>query len=190
MKGRVLPGDRGRYITEFWIDAKGLGAREATVHPRATENMEEIIGIISDLERKGYAYAASTATSISAPDVLRNTASCPISLWTIWRPGPALMSVAQGRPHGFRAVEGGQARRAHLALPWSDGRPGWHIECSAMARRYLGETIDIHCGGQDLIFPHHENEIAPERMLQRRALRPVLDAQRAYQRGQQEDVKS
>lgn len=64
--------------------------------------------------------------------------------------------------------------------PWGMGRPGWHIECSAMVNKYLGETIDIHSGGQDLIFPHHENEIAPERMCKWKAFCKLLDAQRIY----------
>ena len=150
-----------RYIEEFWKDAQGLGVREATVHPKATENMDEIIAIISTLVEKGYAYAAKNGDvyfrtrrdegygklSHQPIDDLESGARIDISedkedaldfaLWKAAKPGePAWPS------------------------PWSDGRPGWHIECSAMARRYLGESIDIHCGGQDLIFPHHENEIA------------------------------
>ena len=150
-----------RYIAEFWKDAKGLGVKEATVHPKATENMDEIISIISTLVEKGYAYAAKNGDvyfrtrrdegygklSHQPIDDLESGARIDISedkedaldfaLWKAAKPGePSWPS------------------------PWSEGRPGWHIECSAMARRYLGESIDIHCGGQDLIFPHHENEIA------------------------------
>ena len=95
----------------------------------------------------------------------------------------------QGTPDGLRAVEGRQARRARLGSPWGKGRPGWHIECSAMNLAELGEQIDIHGGGNDLIFPHHENEIAQTESLHRQALRPLLGAQRHAAAGRREDVQ-
>ena len=97
---------------------------------------------------------------------------------------------AEAQPAGLRAVEGGQAGRAVVGVPWGKGRPGWHIECSAMAHRYLGETFDIHGGGTDLIFPHHENEIAQSQGAYGvGTLRALLDAQRLPQLRRREDVE-
>ena len=150
-----------RYIAEYWIDAKGLGAREATVHPRATENMGEIIAIISGLVEKGYAYAAANG------DVYFRTGRYTEYGKLSHQPLDDLEAGARNDvselkedPMDFALWKAAKPGEPSWPSPWSDGRPGWHIECSAMARRYLGDTIDIHCGGQDLIFPHHENEIA------------------------------
>lgn len=150
-----------RYIREFWTDAKGLGVREATVHPKATENMDEIIAIISGLVEKGYAYAAPNG------DVYFRTRKDPDYGKLSHQPVDDLESGARidvseqkEDPLDFALWKAAKPGEPSWPSPWSEGRPGWHIECSAMARRYLGETIDIHCGGQDLIFPHHENEIA------------------------------
>ena len=150
-----------RYIREFWTDAKGLGVREATVHPKATENMDEIIAIISGLVEKGYAYAAPNG------DVYFRTRKAPDYGKLSHQPVDDLESGARidvseqkEDPLDFALWKAAKPGEPSWPSPWSEGRPGWHIECSAMARRYLGETIDIHCGGQDLIFPHHENEIA------------------------------
>ena len=150
-----------RYIAEFWIDAKGLGAREATVHPRATENMEEIIGIISDLERKGYAYAASNGDVYFRTGRFEEYGKLSHQPLDDLEAGARIdVSELKEDPMDFALWKAAKPGEPSWPSPWSDGRPGWHIECSAMARRYLGDTIDIHCGGQDLIFPHHENEIA------------------------------
>ena len=150
-----------RYIEEFWVDAKGLGVREATVHPKATENMEEIESLIARLVEKGYAYRAANG------DVYFRTHKFDEYGKLSHQPLDDLESgarIAVGEekedPMDFALWKAAKPGEPSWPSPWSDGRPGWHIECSAMARRYLGETIDIHCGGQDLIFPHHENEIA------------------------------
>ena len=150
-----------RYIEEFWVDAKGLGGREATVHPKATENMEEIESLIAGLVEKGYAYRAANG------DVYFRTHKFDEYGKLSHQPLDDLESgarIAVGEekedPMDFALWKAAKPGEPSWPSPWSDGRPGWHIECSAMARRYLGETIDIHCGGQDLIFPHHENEIA------------------------------
>ncbi len=150
-----------RYIEEFWTDAKGLGVREATVHPKATENMDEIIAIIAELERKGYAYKAVNG------DVYFRTRKCDEYGKLSHQPiddleSGARISVGEDKedPLDFALWKAAKEGEPYWESPWSNGRPGWHIECSAMARRYLGESIDMHCGGQDLIFPHHENEIA------------------------------
>ena len=150
-----------RYINEFWTDAKGLGIREATVHPKATENMDEIIAIIAELEKKGYAYKAANG------DVYFRTRKCEEYGKLSHQPiddleSGARISVGEDKedPLDFALWKAAKEGEPYWESPWSNGRPGWHIECSAMARRYLGESIDMHCGGQDLIFPHHENEIA------------------------------
>ena len=150
-----------RYIEEFWVDAKGLGVREATVHPKATENLEEIESLIAGLVEKGYAYRAANG------DVYFRTHKFDEYGKLSHQPLDDLESgarIAVGEekedPMDFALWKAAKPGEPSWPSPWSDGRPGWHIEYSAMARRYLGETIDIHCGGQDLIFPHHENEIA------------------------------
>ncbi|MGN0535242.1 MAG: cysteine--tRNA ligase [Eubacterium sp.] len=149
-----------KYIEEFWTDAHGLNFKDATVHPKATENIDEIIDIISDLEKKGYAYAVNG-------DVYFRTLKFKEYGKLSHQPIDDLKSgarIAVGDikedPLDFALWKGAKEGEPYWDSPWGKGRPGWHIECSAMNRRYLGKTIDIHCGGQDLIFPHHENEIA------------------------------
>lgn len=150
-----------KYIAEFEKDAKGLGVKPATVHPRATENIDEIQSIIAALIEKGFAYVAPNG------DVYFRTRKCKDYGKLSHQPIDDLESgarIAVGEqkedPLDFALWKAAKPGEPFWKSPWSDGRPGWHIECSAMARRYLGETIDIHGGGQDLIFPHHENEIA------------------------------
>ena len=150
-----------RYIAEYWIDAKGLGAREATVHPRATENMGEIIAIISGLVEKGYAYAAANGDVYFRTGRYTEYGKLSHQPLDDLEAGARIdVSELKEDPMDFALWKAARPGEPSWPSPWSDGRPGWHIECSAMARRYLGDTIDIHCGGQDLIFPHHENEIA------------------------------
>ena len=145
-----------KYIEEYWKDADGLNVGHATVHPLATENMDEIIHIIADLLEKGYAYVAENG------DVYFRTKRFDEYGKLSHQPLDDLQSGARISIGEMKedAMDFAVWKAAKEGEPWSKGRPGWHIECSAMARRYLGETIDIHCGGQDLIFPHHENEIA------------------------------
>ncbi len=150
-----------RYIAEFWTDAKGLGVKEATVHPKATENIDEIIAIISGLEEKGFAYKAPNGDVYFRTRRFNEYGKLSHQPLDDLESG-ARIAVGEDKedPMDFALWKAAKAGEPAWASPWSDGRPGWHIECSAMARRYLGETIDIHGGGQDLIFPHHENEIA------------------------------
>ncbi len=150
-----------RYIDEFRVDAAGLGVREATVHPKATENIDEIIDIVRTLEEKGYAYRADNG------DVYFRTRRDAEYGKLSHQPiddleSGARIGVGEEKEDAldFALWKAAKPGEPAWESPWSDGRPGWHIECSAMARRYLGESIDIHCGGQDLIFPHHENEVA------------------------------
>ena len=150
-----------RYIAEYKTDARGLGVKEATIHPRATENIDEIISIVSGLIEKGYAYVASNGDVYFSPlkfDEYGKLSHQPIEDLE----AGARISVGEVKenPMDFALWKAAKPGEPYWESPWSKGRPGWHIECSAMARRYLGETIDIHGGGQDLIFPHHENEVA------------------------------
>lgn len=149
-----------KYINEFWTDAHGLNFKDATVHPKATENIDEIIDIIKTLEKKGYAYAVNG-------DVYFRTLKFKEYGKLSHQPIDDLVSgarIAVGEmkenPLDFALWKGAKEGEPYWDSPWGKGRPGWHIECSAMNRKYLGNTIDIHCGGQDLVFPHHENEIA------------------------------
>lgn len=150
-----------KYIEEFWTDARGLGVREATVHPRATENIDEIIHIVSDLEKKGYAYRAENGDVYFRTRRFEGYGKLSHQDVDDLESG-ARISIGEQKEDAldFALWKAAKPGEPFWPSPWSDGRPGWHIECSAMARRYLGNSIDIHCGGQDLIFPHHENEIA------------------------------
>ena len=149
-----------KYIAEYYTDAKGLGVREATVHPRATENMPEIIGIVSTLIDKGYTYEVNG-------DVYFRTLKFRDYGKLSHQPLEELQAGARidvadvkENPMDFALWKAAKPGEPSWDSPWGPGRPGWHIECSAMSMRYLGKTLDIHCGGQDLTFPHHENEIA------------------------------
>ena len=149
-----------RYIAECKKDMDGLNVKEATTHPKATEEIDGMIEMIETLIEKGYAYAKNgtvffrTRTfdgygKLSKKNIDDLTAGIRIAVddekedamdFVLWKP----------KKEGEPAWES----------PWGEGRPGWHIECSVMSKKYLGEEIDIHAGGEDLIFPHHENEIA------------------------------
>lgn len=149
-----------KYIKEFWTDAHGLNFKDATVHPKATENIDEIIDIIKTLEEKGYAYAVDG-------DVYYRTLKFKDYGKLSHQPIEDLQSGARiaigekkENPLDFALWKAAKEGEPYWDSPWGKGRPGWHIECSAMNKRYLGDSIDIHCGGKDLVFPHHENEIA------------------------------
>ena len=159
-EGTTVPEVAKRYIEEFWTDAKGLNVREATNHPKATENIDAIIDIISRLIDKGFAYKADgdvyfRATKFSEYGKLSHQPLEDLE-------AGARIDIAEHKenPMDFCLWKGAKEGEPFWESPFGNGRPGWHIECSAMAGRFLGKTIDIHCGGQDLIFPHHENEIA------------------------------
>ncbi|MEG2395636.1 MAG: cysteine--tRNA ligase [Oscillospiraceae bacterium] len=150
-----------KYIEEFWKDTKGMNIREATVHPKATENIDEIINIIETLIEKGYAYAISNGDVYFSPKAFDEYGKLSHQPLEDLEAGARInVGELKKEPMDFALWKSAKEGEPYWQSPWGKGRPGWHIECSAMARRYLGETIDIHCGGQDLIFPHHENEIA------------------------------
>ena len=150
-----------KYIKEYFTDAQGLGVRPATIHPKATENMQQIIDMVQTLIDKGYAYPVENG------DVYYRTLKFKGYGKLSHQPIEDLQSgarIAVGdvkeNPLDFALWKAAKPGEPAWDSPWGPGRPGWHIECSAMSNRYLGKTIDIHCGGEDLQFPHHENEIA------------------------------
>ena len=150
-----------KYIEEFWVDAKGMNVREATVHPKATENIDEIINIVSTLIEKGYAYAVDNGDVYFSPKKFDEYGKLSHQPLEDLEAGARInVEEVKREPMDFALWKSAKPGEPYWESPWGHGRPGWHIECSAMVRRYLGETIDIHCGGQDLVFPHHENEIA------------------------------
>ena len=149
-----------KYIEEFWTDAKGLNFKQATNHPKATENIAEIIEIIQSLIDKGYAYEVNGDVYYRALkfEGYGKLSHQPID--DLQSGARIAVDEIKENPLDFALWKAAKEGEPYWESPWGKGRPGWHIECSAMNRKYLGETIDIHCGGQDLIFPHHENEIA------------------------------
>ena len=154
-----------KFEAEYIKDSDGLNVMAPTVRPRATEHIGEIIGIVKDLVESGHAYVARNG------DVYFRVKSDPdygklshLNLDDLESGNRALRSQMDDDlkedPADFAVWKAAKPGEPYWESPWGHGRPGWHIECSAMNWRYLGDTIDIHCGGQDLIFPHHENEIA------------------------------
>ncbi len=159
-EGITVPEVAERFIKEFWVDAKGLNVREATTHPRATENIDEIQRIISELVEKGYAYAAGGDVYFRSKKFDQYGKLSHQPLEDLEAGARIATDDIKEDPMDFCLWKGAKPGEPYWESPWGQGRPGWHIECSAMAEKYLGKTIDIHCGGLDLIFPHHENEIA------------------------------
>lgn len=149
-----------RYIAEYQTDAKGLGLRPATVHPKATENIDKILEIVKTLEEKGYAYANGGDVYFRSKKFAEYGKLSHQPLDDLESGARIDVSDQKEDPLDFVLWKGAKPGEPSWQSPWGEGRPGWHIECTAMILRFLGETIDIHCGGQDLIFPHHENEIA------------------------------
>ena len=149
-----------RYIAEYRKDAEGLNVREATVHPKVTENMEGIIDFVRTLVEKGFAYEAEGDVYFRTLRFEEYGKLSHMPLEDLEAGARIEVNSVKENPMDFALWKASKPGEPSWDSPWGKGRPGWHIECSAMARRFLGETIDIHCGGQDLVFPHHENEIA------------------------------
>ncbi len=149
-----------KYIKEFWVDAKGMNIREATTHPKATETIDGIIDIVSTLIEKGYAYEANGDVYFSTKKFSEYGKLSHQPLEDLEAGARINIGEVKKEPMDFALWKNAKPGEPSWESPWGQGRPGWHIECSAMVKKHLGETIDIHCGGQDLIFPHHENEIA------------------------------
>lgn len=151
-----------RYIEEYWKDVKALGVKPANIQPKATENVDKIIEIISTLIEKGHAYEVQGDVYFSTKTFTEYGKLSHLPLEDLVA-GASERVDAGDIKHDradFALWKAAKEGEPYWESPWGKGRPGWHIECSAMNLRFLGETIDLHCGGQDLIFPHHENEIA------------------------------
>lgn len=149
-----------KYIEEYFKDVKALGIREADHHPRVTETIDDIIKFIQELEEKGFAYRVKNDVYF---DTTKDSEYGKLSGKNIEDlMAGARISINENKknPTDFALWKEKKEGEIGWDSPWGVGRPGWHIECSVMSRKYLGDTIDIHAGGQDLIFPHHENEIA------------------------------
>ena len=149
-----------KYIEEFWKDANGLNFRPATVHPKATENIDKIIEIVQGLIDNGHAYEVDGDVYFSPKTFDEYGKLSHQPLEELEAGARIMVGDIKKDPMDFALWKSAKPGEPYWDSPWGKGRPGWHIECSAMVCRYLGESIDIHCGGQDLIFPHHENEIA------------------------------
>lgn len=150
-----------KYIEEYYKDAKALNVEKASVHPKVTENMEEIITFVQGLVDKGYAYEVDGDVYYSTRKFKDYGKLSKQNIEDLESGARIEVGEKKQDPLDF-ALWKAQKTDDELAWksPWGMGRPGWHIECSVMSTKYLGETIDIHAGGQDLTFPHHENEIA------------------------------
>ena len=149
-----------KYIGEYWTDVKALGVREATVHPKATENIPQIIELIETLIEKGYAYEVQGDVYYRTLKFKDYGKLSHQNLEELQAGARIEVNDIKESPMDFALWKAAKPGEPAWESPWGMGRPGWHIECSAMSNRYLGKTIDIHAGGMDLAFPHHENEIA------------------------------
>lgn len=159
---KMIPKDlTEKYIAEYYKDAESLNVKKASVHPKVTENMDEIIAFVSALIEKGNAYEIAGDVYFSAKSFDGYGKLSKQNIDELESGARVDVDDKKKDPLDF-ALWKAQKTEDELAweAPFGKGRPGWHIECSVMATKYLGETIDIHAGGQDLTFPHHENEIA------------------------------
>jgi cysteinyl-tRNA synthetase len=161
--GKPIGEITARYIEAYNSDMAALGVQPPDIEPRATEHITEMIGMIGTLLDKGCAYAADG-------HVLFDVSACPDygrlsrrDLREMIAGARVEVAPYKKAPHDFVLWKPSTAELPGWDSPWGRGRPGWHIECSAMAEKHLGPTIDIHGGGQDLVFPHHENELAQSR---------------------------
>ena len=150
-----------KYIAEYFKDAAALNVTKATVHPQVTQNMQEIIDFVQTLIDKGFAYEVDGDVYYSTRKFEGYGKLSGQNIEDLEAGARISVGEKKNDPLDF-AVWKARKTDDEIAWesPWGMGRPGWHIECSAMSTKYLGETIDIHAGGQDLMFPHHENEIA------------------------------
>ncbi|GIM46098.1 cysteine--tRNA ligase [Collibacillus ludicampi] len=149
-----------RFIASYFEDADKLGVKRATAHPRVTENMNEIIKMIEELISKGHAYVVDGDVYYATETFQEYGKLSKQSIEDLQSGARIEVSEKKRNPLDFALWKAAKPGEIAWDSPWGKGRPGWHIECSAMSRKYLGVTFDIHAGGHDLIFPHHENEIA------------------------------
>ncbi len=149
-----------KYIKEYFKDCDGLGIKRASVHPQVTDNINYIIDFIKELIDKGYAYESGGDVYFKTREFKDYGKLSKQSIEDLELGARIDVSESKDDPLDFVLWKAKKEGEPGWKSPWGEGRPGWHIECSVMSKRYLGDQIDIHAGGQDLQFPHHENEIA------------------------------
>ena len=149
-----------KYIHEFKTDMDGLNVGTATHYPRVTEEIPEIIALITRLVDGGFAYIVDGTVYFRAPKSKDYGKLSKKKIDDLEAGARVEINTNKENPSDFVLWKAAKPNEPFWDSPWGTGRPGWHIECSAMAHKYIGGTIDIHCGGEDLVFPHHENEIA------------------------------
>ena len=158
--GEEVPDIAERFIKAYKEDVSKLHVQEAVHHPRVTESMEDIIAFIEGLIEKDYAYEVDGDVYYRTRKFENYGKLSHQSIDELRSGARIQVGEKKDDPLDFALWKNAKDGEISWESPWGEGRPGWHIECSAMAKKYLGETIDIHAGGQDLTFPHHENEIA------------------------------
>lgn len=163
-EGITVPELGDRFINAYFEDTKPLNVERATVNPRATDNIDDIIAFVADLVAKGYAYESAGDVYYRARKFAHYTQLVHESLDDLETGASDRVddgdNAKKEDPIDFALWKAAKPNEISWSSPWGMGRPGWHIECSVMSTKYLGDTFDIHGGGQDLIFPHHTNEIA------------------------------
>ncbi|KYD30382.1 Cysteinyl-tRNA synthetase [Geobacillus sp. B4113_201601] len=163
--GESVPAIAERFIEAYFEDIQALGCKKADIHPRVTENIGTIIEFIQTLIDKGYAYEVEGDVYYRTRKFREYGKLSHQSIDELQAGARIEVGEKKDDPLDFALWKAAKEGEISWDSPWGKGRPGWHIECSAMARKYLGDTIDIHAGGQDLTFPHHENEIAQSEAL-------------------------
>ncbi|WP_127584059.1 cysteine--tRNA ligase [Paenibacillus koleovorans] len=158
--GLTVPEIAEKFIAAYYEDIESLGIKRATTHPRVTENIPEIIALIEELVGGGYAYESGGDVYFRTSKFAEYGKLSHQNLEELQFGIRVEVDERKENPQDFVLWKAAKPGEIHWSSPWGEGRPGWHIECSAMARKYLGETLDIHGGGQDLQFPHHECEVA------------------------------
>ena len=149
-----------KFINEFYVDMDALGTLRPDIEPKATEHVGEMINLVEQLIAKGTAYQSGSDVYYRVERFEGYGQLSGRSLEDMQAGARVEVNERKEHPMDFVLWKGAKPGEPRWPSPWGDGRPGWHIECSAMSKRYLGDTFDIHGGGKDLIFPHHENEIA------------------------------
>lgn len=149
-----------KYIAEYFVDAEALGIHKADFHPRVTDHIKEIVDIVKRLEENGLTYVVDGTVYFNTANFKGYGKLIKQNLEDLEMGSRVDINDVKKSPMDFVLWKAQKPGEPAWESPWGMGRPGWHIECSAMSMKYLGETIDIHSGGLDLIFPHHENEIA------------------------------
>jgi cysteinyl-tRNA synthetase len=165
-EGKTVKEIADKFIQEYTVDANNLQILEGeTIHPRATENIDEIIEFIEELEKKGFAYNVNGDVYFDISKWHNYGKLSNKNIEELQSGARIGVNTEKRNPVDFALWKSKKEGEPFWKSPWGEGRPGWHIECSVMARKYLGDTIDIHAGGHDLEFPHHENEIAQSESL-------------------------